>query len=337
MEHIPFLVKLNSTYILFMTVLLASLILISSSTSWLGMWMGLEVNLMSFIPLLMGSESYSKSTSSMKYFLIQSLGTTFLLIAIFSAIHPNQESTRMQELCLSAGLLMKLGSSPFHFWLPSIMENTSWMNCFLIMTSQKLGPIIAISNLMDTKFMLPIISLNLMVGTLGSLNQNSLRKLMAYSSINHTGWILTAVAESTTCWILYFSTYMILSLTLILTFFFMNTYFISQWINNSMKPSHSLWMITCFLSMGGLPPLIGFFPKWLILENILMLKYYLIVMMLITASLMSLFFYLRISFAIMFIFTSSMKMNMWKMKMTNNLMTIAWLQTILLVILPIIM
>nr|YP_007474188.1 NADH dehydrogenase subunit 2 [Hackeriella veitchi]ACV96700.1 NADH dehydrogenase subunit 2 [Hackeriella veitchi] len=329
--------KLNSSYILFLLVLVSSLVLISGSTSWLGIWVGLEMNFLSFLPLLTSSENFSKSSSSLKYFMVQSLGTILLLISIILILWSSPKTMELQNLSLTMSLLLKLGSSPFHLWTPSIMENLSWFSCFIMLTMQKLGPLIALSNLMKMKLMIWIILMNLMVGTLGSLNQNSLRKLMGYSSITHTGWILTGMIEGINCWMFYFIIYSILNLTLILTFYFMNVSFINQWTSIFMKPSQKLWMISCFLSMSGFPPMIGFYPKWLILENTMITNSHLITSILILSSLISLFIYLRISFSLLLIYSSSMKMNMWKSYPMNNLISIGWVQVILMIVLPVMM
>nr|AFI23539.1 NADH dehydrogenase subunit 2 [Peloridora minuta] len=327
----------NSTYYLFTTMLFMSLVVISSANTWLGIWMGLELNLMSFIPILAGSESFYKAISCLSYFLIQSLSTITLITSIFLVTYSLQYTHSMQMFILNLSFLMKIGSSPFHMWMPSVMVNLSWINCLILLTIQKLGPLIALSNMMYWPYMHIVIVLNLMVGTLGSMNQSSLRKLMAYSSITHNGWMLLGIIEGLNYWLLYFINYCILNSILIMIFYFMGTSSINQFSSSSTTPSMKMMISLSFLSLSGMPPLIGFLPKWLILEKMLETSMYFTMIMMIMFTLLSLFIYLRITFNLMVLHSCFMKMNYWKMVFSNKMLMINWLQLTLMFIFPIIM
>nr|AFI23487.1 NADH dehydrogenase subunit 2 [Peloridium hammoniorum] len=301
--------KHNSSNLLFLLMLIMSLLLILGSNNWLCIWVGLEINLISFLPLLLSSESNLKSTSGMKYFLIQSLGSIFLLVSIFSYLFYINTTKVFQDILMTLSMMIKLGSSPFHFWLPSIMENLGWLNCFIILTLQKLGPLLILSQLMYSGFYFYYICMNLIVGALGSLNQSSLRKLLAYSSINHLGWILLGMTEGMNCWFIYFLVYTLTNLSLIMILYSVNVFYLHQCFYSFMKPIQKINLSINFLSLGGMPPFIGFLPKWMILEELFNTQYSFLLILLIWSSLMSIFFYLRIAFSLLFMYSSFMKMN----------------------------
>jgi NADH-ubiquinone oxidoreductase chain 2 len=77
------------------------------------------------------------------------------------------------------------------------MEGLKLENCALLRTVQKAAPLMLISYLIEINaFTLRIILISTIVGSIGGLNQTSIRKILTYSSINHTGWILIALTTS---------------------------------------------------------------------------------------------------------------------------------------------
>jgi len=89
-------------------------------------------------------------------------------------------------------LLLKRGAGPLHWWFPGVIEGLRWENCALLITVQKAAPLILMSYLIEINiFTLRIILLSTIVGSIGGLNQTSVRKILTYSSISNTGWILT--------------------------------------------------------------------------------------------------------------------------------------------------
>ena len=102
-------------------------------------------------------------------------------------------------------LLLKSGAAPLHWWFPGVMEGLRWENCALLIRVQKAAPLMLISYLIEiSAFTLIIILLSAIVGSIGGLNQTSIRKTLTYSTINHTGWILIALATSENLWLVYF-------------------------------------------------------------------------------------------------------------------------------------
>nr|QHZ87392.1 NADH dehydrogenase subunit 2 [Ephemera sp. XL-2019] len=285
-----------------MTLTLGTLFSISSS-SWLGAWAGLEINLLSFIPLMTQNSKFS-AEAALKYFLVQALASSILLFAII--ILYTLKSLIMWDymvinptLILSAALLIKLGAAPFHFWFPGVMEGLNWSCNIILMTWQKVAPMMLLSYIISLNmFYSLVIVVSVIAGSLGGFNQTSLRKIMAYSSINHLGWMVAAISMGDVFWIMYFLFYSFLSTTSVLLFNQFNLTHLYQIYSSSCHtPATKMMMFLNMLSLGGLPPFLGFLPKWIIINNMVMMNHYFMITLMVTMTLITLFFYLRLTFS----------------------------------------
>nr|QBF00377.1 NADH dehydrogenase subunit 2 [Stegana sp. 1409 JL-2019] len=292
----------NSSKILFLIIMMVGSLITVTSNSWLGAWMGLEINLLSFIPLMSDNNNLTSTEASLKYFLVQALASTVLLFAIIlmmMKININFEINSLYiTMIILSSLLLKSGAAPFHFWFPNIMESLSWMNCLLLMTWQKIAPMMLIFYTNIEIMLFSSIILSVIIGSLGGLNQSSLRKLMAFSSINHLGWMLTTLNYSELIWMIYFFLYSFLSFSLIFMFHNFKIFHFNQMFSlffNSKILKFILFFN--FLSLGGLPPFLGFFPKWLVIQQLSLNSQYLLLMILVMTTLITLFFYLRICYS----------------------------------------
>nr|YP_010240536.1 NADH dehydrogenase subunit 2 [Nothybus sumatranus]QQV73778.1 NADH dehydrogenase subunit 2 [Syneches medoganus]QTF87877.1 NADH dehydrogenase subunit 2 [Nothybus sumatranus] len=308
----------NSSKVLFYLILMMSTLITISSNSWLSAWMGLEINLLSFIPLMSDNQLMS-TESSLKYFLTQALASMVLMFAVIIIMLNNLMFIIKQdfvEMILMSSLLMKTGAAPFHFWFPIVTEGLSWTNAFILMTWQKIAPLILISYLMNSDFMILASILSVIVGSLGGLNQTSLRKIMAFSSINHLGWILSSLLINENMFLGYFIMYSFLSFNLIMLF---NKFSLTH-INQLMilffnSKNLKITLFLNFLSLGGLPPFLGFFPKWLVIQALTFNNQMLLTTILIVMTMITLFYYLRLSYSAFLLNTSennwiySFKMN----------------------------
>lgn len=280
--------------------------MVVSANSWLGLWIGLEINLLAFIPLIINKNNLNNSEAALNYFLIQALASTIIIFSIVLLIIINNiiyiinliEFNIPFKLILCT-LILKLGTPPFHFWFPNVIENLQWINCLVLITWQKLAPIIVLSYFTEFRNLLIIfILLATLIGAIGGLNQISLRKLLAFSSINHLGWMFTAIIFYENIWTIYFVIYSFINFCivyLIKTFqiFYLNQIY-SIFINS---PFIKYSLLISLISLGGLPPFLGFIPKWLIIQSIIFIKFYLISLFLICIRLITLFYYLKITFA----------------------------------------
>lgn len=189
-----------------------------------------------------------------------------------------------------------MGAAPFHFWFPEVIEGLNWIRRLLILTWQKIAPIILlIYNSYLSIFLIIVVILNILIRSLIGLNQLRLRKILVFSSINHIGWILIAINFSLNIWIIYFFIYSIITINLILIFNYFNIFFIKQIIiqfsNNLVL---KLFFYLNFFSLGGLPPFLGFFPKWLVINQLIENNFIILTLLIIILTLFTLYYYIRL-------------------------------------------
>nr|AEY80448.1 NADH dehydrogenase subunit 2 [Apenthecia litongi] len=291
----------NSSKILFIIMMMMGTMISITSNSWLGAWMGLEINLLSFIPL-MSDDNLMSTEASLKYFLTQAFASTILLFSVILLLLKNNLNNEINStyiyFMIMSSLLLKSGAAPFHFWFPNMMEGLTWMNSLMLMTWQKIAPLMLISYL-NINILLMISSiLSVLMGALSGLNQTSLRKLMAFSSINHLGWMLMSLMIDESLWLVYFMFYSFLSITLTIMFNSFKTFHLNQLFSLFFKNKILKFiMFMNFLSLGGLPPFLGFLPKWLVIQQLTFNNQLFSLFILLMTTLITLFFYLRICYS----------------------------------------
>jgi len=289
---------------LFFIIIISGTLIVISANSWVRAWIGLEVNLLSFIPLIIDNKNLISNEASVKYFLTQAIASSILLFSVILVLIKNNFNFQIIHInfnyllyIILFALSLKSGIAPFHFWFPGVIEGLSWINSLLLITWQKIAPLLLISYLIINNIII-IITLSIMVGSLGGLNQTSIRKIIAFSSISHLGWILRSIIINENLWILYFILYRYLSLVLVYFFNLFKIFQLNQLFNLffNFKINKFLWIIN-FLSLGGLPPFLGFFPKWLIIQYLIMNNYLFITILMVIITLITLYFYIRISYS----------------------------------------
>nr|QEJ81552.1 NADH dehydrogenase subunit 2 [Rhagophthalmus giganteus] len=312
----------KTSKLMFISLLIMGTLISISAYSWFGMWMGLEINLLAIIPILQMKNNFLSAESSIKYFIVQAVASTFILMSIImlsfkSKITFNDFINSAPMLMMNLSLLMKMGMAPFHFWFPEVLEGLSWFNCILILTWQKLAPMILLMYIMEfSKSMFIIITSGVMISGILSLNQTSLRKLMAYSSINHMSWMISSMMIYKSIWFIYFIIYSILTLNILLIFNYYKIYFINQLFQSLSNFSLMKFMfIMNFLSLSGIPPFIGFLPKWLTIQALINEKMYLLTLIMIMFTLIMIFVYMRISLSSLILNNNE---HNWKINFTNK-------------------
>nr|AGO28065.1 NADH dehydrogenase subunit 2 [Opistoplatys sp. HL-2013] len=299
----------NISMILFFMMLVTSTLITINSETWLGMWMGMEINLIAFLPIMYKTKNTPASESCMIYFLIQSMGSILMLMAVLNnmlfMISPVMNNMLFNML-LMFSMMIKLGIPPFHFWFPEILNKMNWFNGAIIMSWQKINPLVVLSYIM-INIMPAIIMITVIVGAMGGLNQTSIRKIMAYSSINHMGWMLACMKFNNEMWMNYLMIYMFIILIMCLFFYSYSMFYINNMINNNMSLIEKFTLTSLFMSLGGLPPFLGFLPKWMVISNMITTESFLLLSFMIISSLIILFFYLRLISSNMMIYSSSMK------------------------------
>ena len=279
---------------LFFFSLIFGIILSISSPTWFSAWVGLELNLLSFIPIIaIKSNSYS-SEASLKYFLIQALGSaTIIASASLISILPLN-----CNLLIESSLLLKIGAAPFHFWFPQVIEGLDWISTILLITVQKLAPIVLISytltETINQNYLMLFALISRLTGAIRGINQTILRKILAFSSINHISWILLSISLRELYWLYYFIFYCFISSSIAILFFFQQAFHISHLSSTPMPSLIKLLTFISLLSLGGLPPFIGFFPKWLIIQQLTSQLQFLPLAIILFAALITLYYYLRL-------------------------------------------
>nr|ANI86923.1 NADH dehydrogenase subunit 2 [Dopasia gracilis] len=283
-------------------------IITMSSFHWLLAWMGLELNTMAILPIISKSHHPRATEASTKYFLTQAAASALILFSSTMNAqmtgHWNilQLEDPLAQMLLTAALAMKLGLAPAHFWLPEVLQGSSFKTGLIIITWQKLAPMALLLLTWNQTSMMTLTTMGTMsvtIGGLGGLNQTQLRKIIAYSSIAHLGWMATILTKSNKLALLNLITYILISTPMMLSLLFSSTKttkdLTATWTTSPMLTP--LTMIT-LLSLGGLPPLSGFMPKWLTLEELLTQDMAPLATILAMSSLLSLFFYLRLSYSL---------------------------------------
>nr|YP_010701553.1 NADH dehydrogenase subunit 2 [Amphibalanus reticulatus]WCJ53101.1 NADH dehydrogenase subunit 2 [Amphibalanus reticulatus] len=287
-----------------------------SSSSLFGMWMGLEINLMSFIPMIINLENNKKSSeSAIKYFLIQAIASA---IIIFSSLYfyffNGYMFSNTPNVMITLALCMKLGMAPFHFWFPEVLEGLNWINSLLILTWQKISPLVILSLFFYSNVLIILSLMSAIVGAISGINQTSMRKILAFSSISHLGWMSSMIYFNSSLWLDYFMIYSFTSLILCLSFWMYNLNYFSQ-LTLMQNLNEKFIIFINLLSLGGLPPLLGFLPKWIAM--MIISSNFPILIVLIFSSLITLYFYTRLCFSTFTLYLQSM---MWfkKSKSSKN-------------------
>nr|ALQ78827.1 NADH dehydrogenase subunit 2 [Hemipodia simplex] len=288
-------------YTLFSLTLFMGTVMALSSNHWIYVWMGFEINLMSFIPMMLHSNTNQETEASVKYFLVQALGSSLILLSSLSIMFSpfSMFSLSAMTLTLLLALMIKMGAAPFHFWLPQVMSSINWISCMVLATWQKIAPLFIIASIstpVASKFLMFMAIAGALIGGLGGLNQTHLRPLLAYSSISHLGWMIAATCISMYTTTTYFMIYvfMTISIMLIMHVASAKSNYISTLSNTSFTLSMSLMIL--FMSLGGLPPLLGFFPKWIMIKAMVFQNMLMFIMLMVLGSLISLFYYLSLFF-----------------------------------------
>ena len=294
------------------TIIVGTLFSVSSS-HWLGIWAGLEINLIGFLPLLVYQKRIAERESAVKYFVVQALGSRLL---IFGSLSSYTLSFRwdianvnryyiITIFILSCGLSIKIGLFPFHFWLPRVIAGLPWISCLLLATWQKFAPIFLMSSLLDVNlryWMALVISLicagSSLIGGVGGINQTQIRALLAYSSIGHLGWIVFSLLYGDWIIKIYLLVYVLISTCVFTSLWYIDLRNIKRLVKFNQKKVLEIGIIIMLISLGGLPPLLGFVSKWLVISASITRALWGVLFFLILGSLLRLFYYLSLFFCI---------------------------------------
>nr|AAN15861.1 NADH dehydrogenase subunit 2 [Lophosaurus boydii] len=312
-----------------------STLMVTSANHWLTAWLGLELNMISVLPMITKQKHPRSTEAATKYFLTQATASSIMLLA--STLNAwqtgswdiTQLNNKISCTLMISALAMKMGAAPVHFWLPEVLQGSTLTTALLITTWQKVAPITLlymISNHTQSNITLIIGTLSILIGGWGGINQTQLRKMMAFSSIAHLGWTMTAISTAPNIALLNIIIYITIStpVFLLLTATSIKTLqtMTTAW---SLSPTTALLLMLLLLSMASLPPLAGFTPKLLILDKLVMYKLTPTATALALFSLLSLIYYLRTSYLLTSMAppTTTQSTTLWRLKNHYNQLTAA--------------
>nr|YP_001650776.1 NADH dehydrogenase subunit 2 [Aulorhynchus flavidus]BAF74900.1 NADH dehydrogenase subunit 2 [Aulorhynchus flavidus] len=316
-----------------------------ASSHWLLAWMGLELNTLAIIPLMAQHHHPRAVEATTKYFLTQAAGAAMLLFASTTNAWMTgqwdiQQMTHPLPITLiTLALALKLGLAPLHTWLPEVLQGLDLTTGLIMSTWQKLAPFILLLNINHPNSYL-LVTLGLtstLVGGWGGLNQTQLRKILAYSSVAHLGWMTLVMCFFPSLSLLTLFSYIIMTFPAFLLFKLNNSTTINS-LATSWAKAPALTCVTplILLSMGGLPPLMGFLPKWLIIQELTKQQLTTIAMLAAFAALLSLYFYLRLSYAMTLTVSpnNTSAMSPWRFTSSQTTFPLAISTTATLLLLP---
>nr|AAN76682.1 NADH dehydrogenase subunit 2 [Suncus murinus]ABS58679.1 NADH dehydrogenase subunit 2 [Suncus murinus]ABS58680.1 NADH dehydrogenase subunit 2 [Suncus murinus]ABS58681.1 NADH dehydrogenase subunit 2 [Suncus murinus]ABS58682.1 NADH dehydrogenase subunit 2 [Suncus murinus] len=317
-------------YILLGTIMLGTSI-VMTSTHWFMTWLGFEMNMMAIIPVLMKKYNPRSTEAATKYFLTQATASMILVLAIIINLMYSGQWTitdienNTASILITIALMMKLGLAPFHFWVPEVTQGVSLNSGLILLTWQKIAPLSLLYQMyssMNINLLLMMSLLSIMIGGWGGLNQTQLRKIMAYSSIAHMGWMMTMMIFNPNISLLNLLIYITMTSSMFLLLIFSSTTStLSLSLTWNKSPIIAMSSLIILLSLGGLPPLTGFMPKWLIIQELTKNNNVILPTLMAVLALLNLFFYMRLSYSTtltMFPTTSNTKLT-WQFRNMNIL------------------
>lgn len=312
--------------------LLGMMIMISSHNMLL-VYMGLELLSLCLYSLTALDRDNQKATeSAIKYFVLGALASGLLLygmsmiygatssldlsvIAASLLNHPMDHAILVLGLVfVVAGLAFKLGAVPFQMWVPDVYEGSPSSIAMLISSVPKLAAFAITlrllgdglqSMMVDWKQMMLIMAiLSIGIGNITAIAQTNIKRMYAYSTISHIGFILFGLMSGSlngyASSLFYVVSYMFMTLVSFAVLMMMSSKnFDCQTLEdfkglNKRNPWYAFLMLITMLSMAGIPPTIGFYAKFMVLQAALDAGFAGFVVYAVLMALVGMFYYMRI-------------------------------------------
>jgi NADH-ubiquinone oxidoreductase chain 2 len=321
--------------ILFTTLGMTCLI---SSSDLIIMFLAIETQSFAlYILATINRNSESAVAAGLKYFLLGGVSSCFILLGStliysytgltnFESLNIIQSISDWSEgfnnyfiigtLILTSGILFKIAAAPFHSWSPDVIQGvpTIVSTLFAIMPKLSIIVFIYINNfLISSELIMISATLSLIIGSISGLAQYNIKRLLAYSSISHIGFIIFSLSNKTITGlessIFYLIQYSITTLNVFLILILLgyiinkdniiNKYSPIQNIHQLhglfySNPSLSIFFAITLFSLAGIPPLVGFFGKYFVINTALLNGNYLFSIVIVITSVISAVYYLKI-------------------------------------------
>nr|AHY87253.1 NADH dehydrogenase subunit 2 [Pycnonotus leucogenis] len=327
------------------SLLLGTTITISSN-HWIMAWAGLEINTLAILPMISKSHHPRAIEAATKYFLTQATASALVLFSsMTNAWYTGQwDITQLthptSSLILTSAIAMKLGLVPFHFWFPEVLQGSPLITGLLLSTMMKFPPITLLfmtAPSLNSTLLTCMALLSAALGGWMGLNQTQIRKILAFSSISHLGWMAIIITYNPKLTLLNFYLYALMTATVFLSLNSIKVSKLSILMTTWTKtPPLSATLLLTLLSLAGLPPLTGFLPKWLIIQELTKQSMAIAATTISLLSLLSLFFYLRLAYCATITLPphTTNHMKQWHINKPTNVL-IAVLTTTSIMLLPI--
>jgi NADH-quinone oxidoreductase subunit N len=320
-------------YVLGLFAVLGMMIMISAH-SFLLIYLGLELLSLSLYAMIaFNRNSLSASESAMKYFVLGAMASGLLLygISIFYGITGTLDLNQLAQVVsakieqypvplafaltfIVVGLAFKLGAVPFHMWLPDVYQGSPTSVTLFIGTAPKIaGFAMTMRLLVDglgdlqvdwSQMLIALSVLSLAIGNIIAIAQTNFKRMLAYSTISHVGFILLGILSGTAngfaSAMFYTITYAITSSVAFGVLLLLNRKGTEaeniadlSGLNDS-NPWQAAMLAIAMFSMAGVPPTVGFYAKLSVLQSIIQIDLIWLAVFAVLFSVIGLFYYLRI-------------------------------------------
>ncbi|MDX1626273.1 MAG: NADH-quinone oxidoreductase subunit NuoN [Wenzhouxiangellaceae bacterium] len=319
-------------YSLSLFALLGVMIMVSAA-SMLTVYLGLELlALASYALVALDRDSATGSEAGMKFFILGSLASGILLfgmsliygatgtlaldeIAQISRVAPSDNLLFAFGLAfIVVGIAFKLGAVPFHMWLPDVYHGAPAAVTLLISSLPKLGYLaLAIRLLQDglpgmseewQSMLFVLAALSMLVGNVVAIAQTNIKRMLAYSTIGHMGFVLLGLMAATpdgyAAAMFYTITYSIMSAAAFAVVILMSINGVEAENLDDYKgmakrnPWFALVMLMVMFSLAGIPVFVGFFAKWQVIAAAIGAGFTGLAVLAVVASVIGAFYYLRV-------------------------------------------
>lgn len=309
-----------------------------SSHDLMVLYMGLELqSLALYVIAAFRRDSLRSTEAGLKYFVLGALSSGLLLFGcslIYGSVGTTEFSGILQVAQhghLSAGLLVglvflctgmafKVSAAPFHMWTPDVYEGAPTPVTGLFATAPKVAAACMFARFVHDAFgnavadwqqILAFLSLvSMFLGAVAAIGQTNIKRLMAYSSIGHMGFVLMALAAGTTegaqAMLIYLAIYVTMNIGVFAFILNMEhggraiTDISSLGMFSLRQPAQAMFLALLFFSLAGLPPFVGFWGKYFVLTAAVGAGLTWLAVAGVIASVISAFYYLRIIYLMYF-------------------------------------
>lgn len=286
---------------LFITLMLSGIWISLTCNRLIIIWIGLELNLYSFIPLISINITKKTKEAATKYFIAQSIGSALLLVAVtlpitYKLLFINYS---LKILVLIMALILKCGIPPLHFWFPRTIIARSWVVCWFLSVPQKLPLLVILSIIPFRRNVFMVVGcISLLWGRVIINKQTSLRGVLAYSSIGQIGWVLVLSQINYLISGFIVINYILLVSIIIIIRRLMGLD-LGQISNINFNSLYIYMLIIQFFHLSGFPPFLGFLLKAWAINNLITQNLGIILFIFLLGTVFSLIFYFK---SILFIF-----------------------------------